>query len=319
MAYTFLRGAQGGNRTRTPFSQQGILSPSCLPIPPPGRRDHDSRKSHKGERILRMEVLVIGVMTPPETRDLPQLPSLIVFDLDDTLAESKQPLEEDMAELLRTLLRITKVAVISGGHMPRFKEQFLPSLGASDEELRQLILTPTCGMSLYTFSSEWRAAYTYDLTAEEKKRISQAFEEVVYGKLYDIPEIYWGEILEDRGTMVAFAGLGSAAPVPEKRAWDPDKEKRLRIRDAIVPHLGDAFEVRVSGTTSIDITRKGIDKAYGVRQLEQHSGIPIPDMIFIGDALYEGGNDHPVISTGIRVREVRDHHHTKEIIRELLS
>gem|GEM_PF-2366726 len=30
-------GARSENRTRTPFNGQGILSPSCLPIPPPAQ------------------------------------------------------------------------------------------------------------------------------------------------------------------------------------------------------------------------------------------------------------------------------------------
>ena len=247
------------------------------------------------------------------------LPKLIVFDLDDTLVESKQPLEEEMADLLRQLLMVTKAAVISGGHMPRFVEQFLPTLKGESHQLTNLVLAPTCGMSMYTYKDDWDPIYRYDLTQEEKERITKVFEEHVYDKLYTIPEVYWGEILEDRQTMVAFAGLGSVAPVPEKRAWDPDKAKRNAIRDAILPHLEDAFEVRVSGTTSIDITRKGIDKAYGIRQLEKHTGVSVADMLFVGDALYEGGNDYPVIDTGIRITEVKDHHHTKEVIRDFLA
>ena len=247
------------------------------------------------------------------------VPKLVVFDLDDTLVESKQPLEADMAELLRTLLGVTRMAVISGGHLERMEEQFLPSLNGTPEQLKNLTLAPTCGMSMYTYETEWSSKYRYDLTPEEKDRIRRAFDEHVFDKLYTIPETYWGEILEDRKTMLAFAGLGSAAPVADKRAWDPDRAKRLAICEAILPHLEDSFEVRASGTTSIDITRKGVDKAYGIRQLEAHIGVPVADMLFIGDALYEGGNDYPVISTGIRITEVKNHHHTKEVIRDFLA
>jgi hydroxymethylpyrimidine pyrophosphatase-like HAD family hydrolase len=45
---------------------------------------------------------------------------LIVFDLDGTLAESKSSLDTEMSTLLHNLIRIVKVAVISGGDWPQF-------------------------------------------------------------------------------------------------------------------------------------------------------------------------------------------------------
>jgi phosphomannomutase len=44
---------------------------------------------------------------------------LIVFDLDGTLAESKSPLDTEMAALLTSLLATVKVAIISGGNYRR--------------------------------------------------------------------------------------------------------------------------------------------------------------------------------------------------------
>ena len=61
-----------------------------------------------------------------------------------------------------------------------------------------------------------------------------------------------------------------------------------------------AFEVRRGGLTSIDVTQKGIDKAYGVRQIEKVLKIPIKEMVFIGDALYPGGNDAAAKKTGVQ-------------------
>lgn len=50
---------------------------------------------------------------------------LIVFDLDGTLAESKSPLDAEMAKLLGALLGVVKVAVISGGNWPQFENNCL--------------------------------------------------------------------------------------------------------------------------------------------------------------------------------------------------
>jgi phosphomannomutase len=62
------------------------------------------------------------------------------------------------------------------------------------------------------------------------------------------------------------------------------------------------FAVRIGGSTSIDITRQGIDKGYGIIKLSQASEIPLGDMMFIGDALYPGGNDHAVMPRNVRAR-----------------
>ena len=45
------------------------------------------------------------------------------------------------------------------------------------------------------------------------------------------------------------------------------------------------FEVRLGGLTSIDVTKKGIDKAYGIRQVKKRLSVPIKEMAYVGDAL----------------------------------
>lgn len=56
----------------------------------------------------------------------------------------------------------------------------------------------------------------------------------------------------------------------------------------------------------MDITRKGVDKAYGIAELATHTGIEIADMLFIGDRLDPGGNDYPVKRLGIDTHAVGD-------------
>jgi hydroxymethylpyrimidine pyrophosphatase-like HAD family hydrolase len=46
-------------------------------------------------------------------------------------------------------------------------------------------------------------------------------------------------------------------------------------------------------------TKPGIDKAYGIRKLRDIFGIEIAEMIFIGDALFPGGNDYPAEESGV--------------------
>ena len=83
-----------------------------------------------------------------------------------------------------------------------------------------------------------------------------------------------------------------------KAAWDPGGEKKDALRAAVQAQLPD-LEVRSGGSTSVDITRRGIDKAYGMNKLANLSGVPLGDMLFVGDRLDVNGNDYPVKALGV--------------------
>ena len=76
--------------------------------------------------------------------------------------------------------------------------------------------------------------------------------------------------------------------------------------------------VRIGGSTSIDITKPGIDKSFGMRKLVDFTGFKIEEMLFIGDALYPGGNDAPVRDAGVATIAVRDIGETRLVIETLL-
>lgn len=78
---------------------------------------------------------------------------LVVFDLDGTLAESKSDVDAEMIALLDALLRVAKVAIISGGDWPQFQKQVL-SQNFAPEGLQNFSLLPACGTKFYSFKSE---------------------------------------------------------------------------------------------------------------------------------------------------------------------
>jgi len=242
---------------------------------------------------------------------------LIVFDLDKTLAESKQPMDDEMAGLLRRFLEQVNIAVISGGSFKQFQKQFVPKLTGST--LSSLFLFPTCGSAFYRHENgSWQNVYTETLNDVEKAKIFKAFDNMFAQTGFAIPETLYGELIEDRETQITFSAHGSTAPLHIKSVWDPDRTKRLRMI-AVLEKLIPEFEIRTGGTTSIDVTRKGIDKAYGIMQMQKHLNIPVRDMVFVGDDLGPGGNDAPVITTGIEIIEVRDPEHTKDVIRSSIK
>ncbi len=242
--------------------------------------------------------------------------SLIIFDLDGTLAESKSDLDGEMATLLARLLGTVAVAIISGGAWTQFEKQVLAFL-PQDERLKRLSLLPTCGTKFYRFDGAWKKLYSEDFTAAEKKTIIAALDQAVRQAGFEA-EKHWGEPIEDRGSQVTFSALGQAAPLAEKEKWDPDFAKRKKI-EAILAPLIPTFSIHLGGSTSIDVTRQGIDKAYGVRKLHETLGIAIADMIFVGDAIFPGGNDYPAEQAGAKSIRVRDPHETKRVVEAICA
>jgi phosphomannomutase len=205
---------------------------------------------------------------------------LIVFDLDGTLAESKSALDGEMAALLHDLLGIVKVAVIR-------------------------------------YSGEWKKIYSEDFTTDEKKKIISSLNKAVAVAGFKI-EKTWGEVIEDRGSQVTFSALGQQAPLEEKNKWDSDFAKRKKIK-AILDPLIPGFSVHLGGATSVDVTKPGIDKAYGIKKLRDILGISLKEMIFIGDALFVGGNDYPAQEAGVIAIPVRGPNETKPVTEAIIA
>jgi hypothetical protein len=241
---------------------------------------------------------------------------LIVFDLDGTLAESKSSLDAEMAGLLNSLLGIVKVSVISGGNWSQFEKQVLANL-SHDKRLKNLSLLPTCGTKFYQYGSDWKLLYSEDFTDEEKTKIISSLKQATESP--DLkPQQTWGDIIEDRGSQITFSGLGQQAPLEEKEKWDPDFGKRKAIK-ALLDNFIPEFSVRLGGATSIDVTKHGIDKGYGIRKLRDILGIAIEEMIFVGDAVFPGGNDYPAKQAGALSIEVKDTHETKRVIEAIVA
>lgn len=241
---------------------------------------------------------------------------LIVFDLDGTLAESKASVDAEMAALLHKLIGVVKVAVISGGDWPQFKKQLLSNL-PSDENLENLLLLPTCGKKFYQYTGEWKKIYSEDFTDEEKDKIIVSLKKAVTELGFNVEKV-WGKPIEDRGSQITFSALGQQAPIEEKKKWDPDFKKRKKIK-AILDKSIPEFSVQLGGTTSVDITKPGIDKAYGIRKLRDKLDISIDEMIFIGDALFPGGNDYPAKEAGVVSIQVRDPNESKRVIEAIVA
>ncbi len=244
---------------------------------------------------------------------------LFVFDIDKTLALSKQPIDEETCELLSQLMRKRKVSLISGGRFSSFNETYLKNLKLDPLLLNNLYLFPTCGACFYKYTQgKQELVYSKELPEDDRKRIIEAFYLMFEEVGFKIPEKVYGELVEDRKTQITFSAFGQMAPLELKANWDIDHKKRAPMIN-ILKRMLPEFDVKAGGTTSLDVTLKGIDKGYGIQKMIQFFGCSKDEIIFVGDDLSEIGNDYPVHLQGVECLHVKSIEQTKQALREFVN
>lgn len=246
---------------------------------------------------------------------------VIVFDLDDTLSVSKSLISDRVATLLPQLATKYQICIISGGKFEQFETQVIDRIDASADILCTFHMMPTCGTRYYCYSpaqSTWELQYAEDLTSAQKKEIIEVLEDEASKIDLKNPET-WGPIIEDRQSQVSYSILGQKAPPEEKYKWaDKNLEIKKQFHARVSERLTD-LEVRMGGSTTIDITKLGIDKAYGIKKLMEVLSVEKSDLLFVGDRLEEGGNDYPVKAMGVDCVAVNKWEDTALIIEALIK
>lgn len=250
---------------------------------------------------------------------------LIAFDLDDTLAPSKSHFDPRMVALFNRLLAKYQVCVISGGKYELFQRQFLTQITTEPDSLERLHLMPTSGTRYYRFEKgDWKLQYKEDFTPAQKKKIIAALETGLDESGLRAEKVY-GDIIEDRESQITLSVLGQEIVaelgdegIKAKASWDPNGTKKLKLRDIVAPKIPE-FNVRAAGSTSIDVTLPGVDKAYGMEKLMLATGLKREDILFMGDKIVPGGNDYAVEEMGIECISVRSWEDTAYAIEGIVS
>ncbi len=251
---------------------------------------------------------------------------LIVFDLDGTLAPTKAQMDREMDKLITVLLKQKKVAIIGGGKWGLFKHQFLNELTAPKVLYKNLFMFPTTGTTFLHYKQGWKRVYEHKLSPLEVKAIYKAIQIVLKEINYTSPKKTYGKIVENRGSQITWSALGQDVVkvlgkkgIELKNAWrDKQAPLKLKIAQHLKKYLPN-LEIHSAGHTSIDITKKGIDKAYGIRQMEKYLKVKIKDMLFVGDAIFPGGNDFPALKSGVDYVKVKSPEDTKQLIQAILK
>jgi phosphomannomutase len=247
-----------------------------------------------------------------------ECPKAAVFDLDDTLAKSLEAPAPEMTARLRTLLERMPVAIITGRAFTLVEPGFLPALAASPHMDRFYLLPEAGAECLQRRDDAWQPLYTHAMSDDDAARIRATIDDSLRetGAYEGLP--VFGERYIRKHTMYTLMALGIDVKGEMKYSWDPGNARRKKLWRALSDALPE-FDVVMGGATAIDITPRGINKAYGIRWLAEHLALKPSDMLYVGDALFEGGNDEAVIPTGIQTRSTSGPEETARIIGELLE
>ncbi len=244
---------------------------------------------------------------------------VIIFDIDGTITKSKMPIDKTMGRLLSGLLAEKIVVLVSGEKYALFRKQVISKLPNASQILKNLVLLPTNAAMFYVYKKrKWVRLYNIKISKKEEKEILKQFYTALKRIGFVKPKHKYGKILEYRGTEVVFSALGQKAPLSKKNEWNKKHDVRVRIKNILEKKLP-GFDAKIAGLTSIDVIRKGIDKAYGVRRVRKYFHIHTKDILFVGDMIFPGGNDYPVVKTGVKCIKVRSPQETKKVIQFLLS
>jgi phosphomannomutase len=237
---------------------------------------------------------------------------LVIFDIDNTLTESRSPIGADLAKDLSSLIDQIPVALISGGSLSDFEAQVISRLSHVRKE--NLCVLPTEGAQLRIYKNGgFETVYSYSIDDHKRRKI---FEELA--KLAHTTPVRLGDLIEDRGGVIAYHPLGKNAPLSEKYAWDPTREKRAAMIEKLSPKLHGVF-MAAAGSTTINFSEEGVNKAFGVTKILEYLKITPKEALFIGDALEKGGNDEPVKAVGVKTIDTSGPKETLKIIGSLLK
>ena len=249
---------------------------------------------------------------------------IFAFDIDGTLTASKTSITENMANLIKKLIKEKKVIAIAGGSFKQMQTQFLPPF-LRDKSILPFIhnftLLPTSGSQRYEYSEsekKWVLTDKEPLRDDVKARIIKLLQEVIDNPIYEIPPNPIGNIIEDRDTQITFTPNGQQAPLEMKLRFDPDRKKREKIKIMLELKLPEV-SIFINGTSSIDILPKGFNKAVGLIRFLNKAGFQKSDVIFIGDAIFPGGNDYSVYEAGFETIAVKRPEETAEIIEQWIG
>ncbi len=242
------------------------------------------------------------------------MPKHFFFDLDNTLTPSKSLIEPAHVPILKKLCERADVTVVSGHGEQDIRKHLRPELESMYHVLGQ--------NGNRAVTKDGNVLWNHSLTKKQKEATLALIADIRRELNYKVKDE--NDIVEDRDSQIAFSLIGHHEDKAKKDAFDPDFAKRRAVLENLeqsgtLKKLNDAgVEVRIGGTTNLDFFQFGKNKGYNVGVFIEKMGWKKDDCLYIGDALFPGGNDDTVVGV-IPTYPVEDHRATYAYLEKVLS
>jgi len=238
------------------------------------------------------------------------MPKHVFFDLDKTLTASRSPMTVAHQEIFEKLLQKRDVVVVSGGNEEQVRRQVTPRF---DDRYYALSQSGNHAMDK-SGSDLWKES----LSNEQEALIEEVID--VLKKEFP-PALDPASTIEHRGAQTSYSVTGFDAPIEAKYAFDPGDVKRSSALkshpEEVAKLLAQGIEVTPAGTSSFNFILTGKHKGYNIERFIKKMNWAKNDCLYIGDALFQGGNDETVIGV-IPTQPIKDHNETFSFIEKNL-
>lgn len=233
---------------------------------------------------------------------------VVAMDLDGTLTQHKQPLDQAHKEALEQLSRKYKLLMVGAGQVMRIFNQL---------EQFPIDIIGNYGLQYGTYNAQTKSIdIIRDLNFKTnkdsiEKRVTALREKFGYTD-------YTGDNVEFHPSgCVTFPLLGTKAKSEDKLAFDPDRTKRRKIYDDVVSTFSE-YTVFVGGSSSFDMAPMPYNKYYALDTYCQENNLKHENVVYIGDDYGLGGNDESVYKSDFPYIKIDDYRDFCKIIRPLL-
>ncbi len=234
---------------------------------------------------------------------------LVVMDMDGTVTQHKSDIEPENRRALEALSSRHSLLVIGAGSCERIHTQL---------KRFPLDIVGYYGMAVSTFD-----AAAGKLSLVESVTVPVKDESDILRRAAALREkhgytVYAGDSVEFHASgMLTFPLLGTSAPLAEKLAFDPSREKRRPLYNGVCAAFPE-YTVFIGGTSSFDIVPRPYDKLFALDRYLLRNGFARDEAVYFGDDYGIGGNDRQVYESGIRFIKVDDYRDFARLSREFL-
>ena len=234
---------------------------------------------------------------------------LVAMDLDGTLTQHKEPLDDTNREVLSALAKRYGLVMVGAGQVMRIFNQ----LGRFPIDV-----IGNYGLQYGEYDrSSGEVIIKRDLIFPVEKQSVRERIEMLREK-HGFTE-YRGESVEYHPSgCVTFPILGTAAIQDDKLAFDPDRRKRRKILEEMKATFPE-YTVFIGGSSSFDMAPTPFDKAYALDLYCKEKGIRHDEVVYIGDDYGKGGNDESVFLADYNYLKIDNYTKLAEVTRPLLE